>query len=250
MPYEEALVGRPSRLALLSAIAALLLIGPMAGPALAHITASTQEDPDPGTQAMLEISFDHGCAGEPTTELAVQLPDAIDLETVEPLEEDGWRATLDDRTVTWTGGEPVPDHVEHTFRMRVVLPDEPGGTVPLPTIQRCEDDRSAWIQIPDEDQSWSELEEPAPVVTLTDQPSPASADPDETEDEAAPPTDDGTPIATPEAEEEGSPEAFLTDDEPAAAFPIIVLAVLAGLAVLATIAVVAARRGGQDDPSA
>lgn len=240
--------GLRSRVALLGATAALLLLGPLSAPALAHVTASTQEDPDPGTEVTLEISFDHGCAGEPTTELAVQLPDGIDPGTVEPLGEDGWSATLDDRTVTWSGGEPVPDHTPHTFRLALVLPDTPGETIHLPTIQRCGDDQQAWIQVPDDDQSWSELDEPAPALTLTDAPAPARDDADDAEEPSDPTPD--TPAATPPADVEEGGESFLTDDGPSLTFPSAVLAVLVALGAIATVAVLLARRGAGDDPSA
>jgi periplasmic copper chaperone A len=222
-------------------VAAALVVAVFATPALAHVDAETDDEPHPGAEVELRFAFHHGCAGQATTELAVRMPGGVDPDTLDAEEADGWEASVEDATVTWSGGEPIPDHVAHAFRLHLVLPAEPGETIPFPTIQRCGEDEIAWIQVPEEGENWSELSEPAPVLTLTDR-EPPDADP-----ETAPAVEETSPsqaLEQPEEDDvEDDGEAIVAGDE---ANPWIIVAALAGIVMLAVIAtggVLMARRG-------
>jgi hypothetical protein len=49
----------------------------------------------------------------------------------------------------------------------VKLPDAAGETIWFPVLQKCEDGRTDWIQVPAEGEDTHELDEPAPGVELT-----------------------------------------------------------------------------------
>lgn len=198
---------------------AVLVLGTMTA-AHAHVRIETDADPDPGSIVLVSFVFDHGCDGEPTTEFRVRLPDGIADADVDPVEDGGWEARVVNGVLTWSGGEPVPDHQLHTFSAEIALPNQPGETLYFPTIQRCGDAESAWIQVPGGDEERDDLDAPAPSVTLTDRPAPQQPETHDLEDETPPPTPDEDeaeeptmePVSTPvaDAEETGGwlPIAF------------------------------------------
>ena len=160
-------------LAVISAVGLLIPAG-----ATAHITASPAELPAEG-YARVELSVGHGCEASPTTSISVQMPDQVISAT--PQEVAGWKITTKEgelaqpvdshgetittgvREVTWTGGPLDPHHLQ-VFGLSVRLVGEPGDQVAFKTIQRCEEGRSDWIEIPEPGAEEPEL--PAPVVTL------------------------------------------------------------------------------------
>lgn len=159
---------------------ALLLV---AGPAFAHVTANPAEAPA-GEHARIDLRVSHGCDGSPTTAVSVQIPDTVasvtpefipgwTVETktgplAEPVEVHGETVDEGIREVTWSGGEPIPDHHFFEFGLSVRLPDAAGETLYFPVIQTCESGETAWIEVPEDGQSADELESPAPAVTLVD----------------------------------------------------------------------------------
>jgi periplasmic copper chaperone A len=224
---------RRTSMPLTAALTLAVLLGPLARTGAAHVHVEPEDDPDPGAEVELRFVFDHGCYGHPTTELSVLLPDGIDPAEVTPVEEDGWRAVVDDATVTWTGGDPIPDHTLHEFRMAAVLPPTPGATLHFPTIQRCDDEEVAWIQVPDDGEDPADLERPAPALQLTDRPPP---EPEEPEVEPEPAPEDPTPSPTPTALEL---ELAGADDDRTLLGP---AALVAALLLVAATATWAARR--------
>jgi periplasmic copper chaperone A len=186
---------------------AVLVVGTMTA-ALAHVGIETDADPDPGRIVPVSFVFDHGCNGEPTTEFRVLLPDGITDVDVDPVAEGGWEARVADGVLTWSGGEPVPDHQLHAFSAEIALPNQPGETLYFPTIQRCGDAESAWIQVPGEGEEPGDLDAPAPSLTLTDRPAPEEPATHDLEDETPPPPADEDeeptmePVATPVADAE------------------------------------------------
>jgi uncharacterized protein YcnI len=140
------------RLVSLVGVTAFLVIVATATPAYAHVEVSTEEAPAGG-----ELAFDflvgHGCDDFGTTSISVQIPDGV--EEVAPEDEPGWKLTTTGdeesvREVTWTAeGEPLDPHHLGRFGMSLALPDgQPGDVVYFPTIQRCEQGVTRWIETP------------------------------------------------------------------------------------------------------
>jgi uncharacterized protein YcnI len=140
-------------------------------PAHAHVEVSAEEAPAGG-----ELAFDflvgHGCDEFGTTSISVQIPDGV--KEVAPEDEPGWKLTTKGgeesvREVTWTAeGAPLDPHHLGRFGMSVALPDgQPGEVVYFPTIQRCEQGVTRWIETPAAGESEADLQNPAPAITLT-----------------------------------------------------------------------------------
>lgn len=148
-------------------------------PASAHaeMTPSTTAA---GEYAVLTFSIGHGCDGSATTDVAIDIPEGIDVVTptinlgwtikkqTGPLP-DGESSEGAERTsrVTYSARTPLPDGYRDTFELSVPLPDEPGKTLTFPTIQTCEKGETAWTQVPKDGQSVDDLETPAPAMELT-----------------------------------------------------------------------------------
>ncbi|MFM9123689.1 MAG: YcnI family protein [Actinomycetota bacterium] len=135
----------------------------------------------------------HGCAGSPTTEIALKLPASI--RAAWPAPAPGWQlewTTTGDQAdqggetapridiVRWWDGD-LPDGELGELRIRLALPDEPGTVLAIPAVQTCADGETRWIQVPAAGERPDDLAEPAPTITLT-----AAAG-----DAAAAPADDG-----------------------------------------------------------
>jgi periplasmic copper chaperone A len=154
----------------------------LAGTAGAHITADPGEAPS-DSYATLDFSVGHGCEESPTTQVRIQIPPSVPSVTpaVNPLwdvatkegkkdkvELHGETITRGVSEVTYTAKQPLPADRLDLLTMSVKLPaGEEGESVYFPTIQRCEQGQTRWIQIPAEGESAEELEEPAPAVVLT-----------------------------------------------------------------------------------
>jgi uncharacterized protein YcnI len=168
-----------------SAVAAGLLVLVTAVPAAAHVTANPREAKADG-YAKFDFRVGHGCEGEPTEELTIQIPDGV--VSVKPEHVPGWDATtevgpLDEpvelhgeeitegvKVVTFTAqaGSELPDDRFREFGVSMRLPDRAGETLFFPAVQTCTDgSEEAWIEIPSEGQDAHEFESPAPSVTLT-----------------------------------------------------------------------------------
>jgi uncharacterized protein YcnI len=154
----------------------------LAGTAGGHITANPGEAPSDG-YATLDFSVGHGCEESPTTQVRIQVPPSVPSVTpgVHPLwdvatkegkkdkvELHGETITRGVSEVSYTAKEPLPADRLDLLTMSVKLPaGEEGQSVYFPTIQRCENGQTRWIQIPAEGESADDLEEPAPAVVLT-----------------------------------------------------------------------------------
>ena len=163
-----------ARITIVVALASLIAV-PVAG---AHVTANPSEGPAGG---FIVISFrvPHGCEDAPTTSLTVRIPDGViyvapqavpgwDVATksgtlATPVESEGETITEGVTEVSWSGGSLDP-HQFTDFGISLRLPDEEGETIYFPTVQRCAQGTTRWIQIPVAGQE--EPAEPAPGVTL------------------------------------------------------------------------------------
>lgn len=144
--------------ALVAAVVAVLAVS--AGPAGAHVT-SQNEPAASGGRTPVTFSFDHGCNGQPTTYLRVQIPDGVT--DVVPENPAGWTSTANGGELRWEGGS-VPNGQVASFTATMTISAPEGTVVRFPTIQGCPTAQSAWIQIPDA--ANPDPAYPAPSITV------------------------------------------------------------------------------------
>lgn len=156
---------------------AVVLLATSVLPAHAHATLG---DAAAKIGGEYEASFEipHGCAGQPTIEVIIQIPPGY-LHVV-PADVSGWQSNVKggsyDRPytlngapvaegvteVTWSGGS-LADHDVETFKLTgTFASDLTPGPVFFPMIQVCPDGEEAWI-----DTSGHSDDNPAPSVNLT-----------------------------------------------------------------------------------
>ncbi len=152
-----------------------------AGGAEAHVSLATTEAPvGKAYKAVLQVP--HGCEGEATLKLRVQIPEGLfavkpmpkagwTLETVtgpyaKPYDQHGTQLTEGVTEVIWTGELPDAFYDEFVFRGTLAGDLEPGTTLFVPVVQECADKAERWIEIPAAGQDADSLEFPAPGVTL------------------------------------------------------------------------------------
>lgn len=172
-------VARFSALSVASVATALAL----ASPASAHVTV------DPSTTAagsytVLTLAVPHGCEESSTTKVAIKIPEPIlsvtpsrnpfwDVEaTIEKLDKptkDAHGNAVTERvaTVEYTAKTPLPYDQRDAFELSLQLPDSAGTTLTFPTVQTCEEGKTAWVEVPSDGASADDLEHPAPAVTIT-----------------------------------------------------------------------------------
>lgn len=164
---------------LIRTLAAALIVG-FALPALAHVGLEPAEV-TAGSGVTLSFRIGHGCEGEPTETVSVQIPEGV--ASVRPFPKAGWDLAIETGTlpgpietdngtitegvtvVTWSGGN-LDDAFTDTFQIRATVYGDAGTEVYFPVVQTCADGEHAWIEIPtagDDD-----LESPAPGVSLAD----------------------------------------------------------------------------------
>ncbi len=164
--------------------AGVALAMPAIRPAAAHVTLE-QPQAVAGSTYKAVFRVPHGCAGQPTVRLRVQIPPGI--AEAKPMPKPGWQLTLtkgplehpitaEGRTiadgvkeVAWSGGS-LPDDQYDEFVIRVRLPDTPGGTVWFPTVQDCAPGVVRWIEIPAAGKLPDDYKAPAPGVRLLPRP--------------------------------------------------------------------------------
>lgn len=159
------------------------LVLALAGTASAHITANPSEAAS-DSYATVRFDVGHGCEGSPTTQVKIKVPPSVASATpaVHPLwdvttkegrkdkvELHGETITRGVSEVTYTAKRPLPSDRLDFFTLSVKLPaGKPGDSVAFPTIQKCAEGMTRWIQVPAEGEDPDELEDPAPAVTLTE----------------------------------------------------------------------------------
>ena len=163
-----------------AALGALVAMGllAVANPAGAHTTV-TPSEASAGGYTTVYFQVPHGCDGEPTNVVSVQLTE--DIQSVKAEMVPGWTATYTKAplsqpfesygrqiteyvsAITWTAdGAPLPDDQFMRFGVSMKVPDAPGEQLLLPAVQTCPSGaQEAWIDPnPDSDS-------PAPQLTLT-----------------------------------------------------------------------------------
>ncbi len=151
---------------ILKAGAASALVLFTALPAAAHVSLATPEA-RAGSTYIAEFGIGHGCEGNPTTTVRVQIPAGVGP-SIKPMPKAGWTLTtvigqfpepLMDfrgnaitegvREVIWTGGA-LPDDWFDQFVIRFGLPDAPGTTLHFPVVQECSaGGEHRWIEVED-----------------------------------------------------------------------------------------------------
>lgn len=161
-------------------LAAALVVG--AGSATqAHVTLETTEAPV-GASYKAVLSVPHGCEGEPTLKVRVQVPEG--LIAVKPMPKAGWALgtvtgkyaqsydyygtpmTEGVTEIIWTGELPDAFYDEFVFRGMLASNLEPGTELHIPIVQECASGAERWIEIPAAGQDPDSLESPAPGVML------------------------------------------------------------------------------------
>lgn len=162
-----------------AALAAALLLS--ASPAFAHVSLEMGAAPVGSTyKAVLRVP--HGCDGNATTSVRVQVPEGV--LSVKPMPKAGWelstvkgpykstyelygsKVSEGVTEITWSGGN-LPDdfYDEFVFRGSLASTLEAGTTLYFPVIQTCTTGEEAWIEIPVDGQGEPDL--PAPGLELT-----------------------------------------------------------------------------------
>ena len=192
----------------LAGTAAALAVLASAGPAAAHVTIAAPNTVA-GSYTLLTVSVPHGCDGDATTAIAVQIPEPInavtpsvnpnwDVEKVmvdlpEPvIDAHGNEVTERVDQIVYTAKTPLPDDLRDAFELSLRLPEETAGqTLYFPVVQTCTASDHPWIEIPADGQNPDELESPAPSITVT-----TAKTADDTAEEAADTDGDDTPTRT------------------------------------------------------
>jgi periplasmic copper chaperone A len=141
-------------------VVALVAVISGATPALAHVEVG-ESSVDPNGAATVTFTFDHGCTGQPTDSLRVQIPAGVT--NVVPAPVDGWQIAVTPTEFSWTGGS-IPDHQEASFTAAMQVSGPAGTTIWFPTVQGCGSDEEAWIEIPAT--GGAEPENVAPSIVL------------------------------------------------------------------------------------
>ena len=122
-----------------------------------------------GTASSVVLTFDHGCDGSPTKALALKVPDGITSITPKPAS--GWSASPATKDgvdqVVFTADPAIPSGVEVSLEMTVLPAADSGGkSVVFPVVQTCEKGETAWVQLPKDGQSATDLDHPASVLAV------------------------------------------------------------------------------------
>jgi periplasmic copper chaperone A len=154
----------------------------LATPAAAHITTNPSEAPSDG-YATVSFQIPHGCEESPTTQVRVKVPPSVASATPavspnwtiktkegrkDPVELHGEKVTSGVSEVTYTAKQPLPaDRLDFVYMSLKMPAGKPGESIYFPTIQKCAQGETRWIQIPAEGETEDDLESPAPVIVLT-----------------------------------------------------------------------------------
>jgi len=149
--------------------------------AQAHATFAEAEVTQNST-ARLTLRVPHGCEGQATLKVRIQIPEGIIA--VKPMPKAGWtletvtgayqnsyelygaKVTEGVKEIIWTGNLPDAFYDEFVFRGRITDTLTADKTVFIPVVQDCANGAERWIEIPKEGQDAHDLESPAPGITV------------------------------------------------------------------------------------
>lgn len=146
----------------------------------AHATLENREAAPGGYKAVIRIP--HGCDGQPTNAVRVELPEGYI--NAKPQPKAGWDLAIETgdyaqayklhgreiisgaKIVTWSGGS-LPDEYYDEFVLSGTLSGvEAGQSLFFKTVQTCADGEVAWEAIPAAGQDPHSLDHPAPGLTI------------------------------------------------------------------------------------
>lgn len=144
-------------------IAVASLVG-FASSASAHVH-SVPEKVVAGAATTVSFVIGHGCAGSPTTKVAIKVPSTVT--NVAGVAPKGWKATVNGMVVTFSGSTlatKLADKTKGLFGVSFVAPSTT-GVLEFPTVQTCLKGATSWIQPPPA--SGKEPDYPIPTVEVT-----------------------------------------------------------------------------------
>ena len=165
-----------SRMLFAAAIAAVA-----ATAAQAHVNLEAGEAPA-GSAYKAVLRVPHGCEGEATLKVRVQIPEGVIA--VKPMPKPGWtietvkgkyahpydyfgsQVTEGVTEIAWSGALPDDYYDEFAFRATLTEALGVGSEVYFPVVQECAGKTERWIEIPAAGQDPETLEYPAPGVKL------------------------------------------------------------------------------------
>jgi uncharacterized protein YcnI len=163
-----------------TAIAALALTSTAA---FAHVTFVAPEAAQ-GTTYLGVLNIGHGCEGEPTLRVRVQIPEGVIA--VKPVPKAGWdleivtgayETTYDyygtplsegPKELIWSGELDDAHFDQFAFRGKLTDTLKAGTTVYFPVIQECANGSHNWVNEPIEGHDGHGVAEPAPGLTITE----------------------------------------------------------------------------------
>lgn len=146
----------------------------------AHASLEVAEAPAGSYKAVLRIP--HGCDGEATHTVRVELPEGFI--GAKPMPKAGWELETEDRTyaqsydlhgedvssgvtaITWSGGNLPDAHYDEFVISGTLAGVEPGDRLAFETVQICDNGEVAWNEIAETGQNPHSLDRPAPTVTI------------------------------------------------------------------------------------
>lgn len=132
----------------------------LAVPASAHVEASPALI-KPSAPTTVTLTVKHGCAGSPTTKLAVKAPTTVTkFAGIAPM---GWKAAVNGSVLTFSGGS-LGAKTEGKFSFSFTAP-KTEGTLLFPTVQTCAKGQTSWIELPLANGKEPKL--PAPMVKVS-----------------------------------------------------------------------------------
>lgn len=151
--------------------------------AFAHVNFKTPHAAQNSTYVGV-LGVGHGCAGESTLKVRVQIPEGVIA--VKPVPKAGWTLeiitgayetsydyygtplTEGVKELIWTGELPDAYFDQFSFRAKLTDALAVGSTVYFPVVQECANGAERWIEIPAEGQDAHDLEDPAPGLNITE----------------------------------------------------------------------------------
>lgn len=164
---------------ILTTLAVLAFSAPAA---FAHVNFETPQAQQ-GTTYLGVLGIGHGCAGEPTLKVRVQIPEGVIA--VKPVPKAGWSVeivtgayaqtydyygtplTEGVKELIWTGELPDAYFDQFAFRGKLTETLPVGTTVYFPVVQECANGADRWIETPADGQDANDLENPAPGLKIT-----------------------------------------------------------------------------------
>lgn len=166
----------------LGALASAMIIA-LVQPAAAHASLEVKEA-KVGSGYKAVINVPHGCEGQSTTEVSIDIPEGVIA--VKPMPKAGWKLSLEKgayartydfyhgakksegvKRVTWSGGD-LPDEYFDQFVLSAFVAGElkPGTKLAFPVTQKCPKGELKWNEVAAEGVDPHSLEHPAPQLLL------------------------------------------------------------------------------------